>query len=251
MRYKNNFGSLIAVYHDRQFYRADILILFLPGVLAILAPLFYGIYLAGRIYSHLGPTPVLPNTLPWFCLAATGWIIFGSLVVYRYTLSKKYIALYQTGLVINSRVKHFYPWSQIKAIQSGTKKIYFLYFELKESFQCALILKKGKIIKISKSINNLPDLINNIKNIFYPIILPTLHDAFLKDKWLNFGSLKIQKRNLEFQSLKVPWNLVNQITISSGTLVIELSNHKTIQIPVCGIPNLELLLQIINSGVTI
>lgn len=250
-RHTYKLGSFIAVYRDRQFCLTDIFLLFLPGILAILAPLFYGIYQAGRIYSRFGPTAMLPNTLFWFCLAATGGIIFGSLFVYRLTLSKNYVALYQTGLLINNGVKRFYPWTQIKAIQSCKNKIYFVFFELKETYRCTLFLNNGKNLKISKSIKNFPDLIDNLKNNIYPIIKPDLNDMFIKGKWLNFGSLKIQKNSFKFQSLRAPWNLVNRITLSSGTLVIELSNHKTIHIPVCGIPNLELLLQIINSGVSI
>ena len=225
--------------------------MFLPGVLAIFVPLIYGLFIAENLFSKFGPALVIQHILPWVCLAAIGSIVFVSLVVYRYLISQRYIALYQTGIVIHQGTNRIYPWDHVKAIQSGTIKIYFLWFKIKETCRCTIFFKKGNIFNLPKSINNLPDLISNLKKNIYPHVYPSLQENFSKGKWLYFGPLKIQENNFEFRGRQAPWKLVNRITINSGTLVIELSNHKSLHIPICGIPNFELLLQILNSGVWI
>lgn len=223
--------------------------LFFPGTFAILAPLLFGLYNAINTYEHFGPNLAIPKTLPWLFLATFGGFIFGILILYRYHISKNFVALYEAGIVIKQGSKRFYSWKQINAIQMCRKKVYFALFELRELYQCSLLLRNGTKIKISKSTENLSELIKSLKHYIYQYVLPELDKSFNEGRWLNFGSLKIQKNSFEFHRKQGSWKLVNQVSVKSGSLVIELSNQKIINIPVAYIPNLEVLLQIINLNV--
>ena len=50
---------------------------------------------------------------------------------------------------------------------------------------------------------------------------------------------------------QIPWSGVRQITVRAGILIVELENQPDIRLPASQIPNLELLLQLIQQGVTV
>jgi hypothetical protein len=105
-----------------------------------------------------------------------------------------------------------------------------------------------------RRIENLPELVTRIKSRYYPRLLPRLRLAFHAGETLSFGPISIHKEHITMRSasrMPVPWGKVNRVTVQSGTLVVELENSKNnpsiTRFPVSKIPNLELMLSLIEE----
>jgi hypothetical protein len=108
-----NLGRLKAVYYERQFNWSDVVTLFLPGIVAITLPFGYGLFLIEKYYTNFGPAAVLPNTYIWFVLALLSFAIFSTLLVYRHSVSRNYLAIFENGLIYSHFGKKIIPWKEI------------------------------------------------------------------------------------------------------------------------------------------
>ena len=246
-------GASIAVYRCRPLRRGELLGLLLLGGLAVLAPLAYGYARMQYAYTNYGPVAAKTWSQPWYWLGGLAALSFLTLLVIRLAITRRHIDVRQNGLILALSRRKFLPWVDLDGVASGVVQTHFLGFPLSTSHQAILYPSIGKRVRLDSSLENLPELLTRVKANLYPRVQPKLQGAFDAGQRLYFGPLAITKTNLRLETAEprrdLAWEQVQHISVQSGMLVIELEKDEKMRIPVQDIPNLELLLQIIQSGV--
>lgn len=241
-------GPLIAKYKDRQFSWKDLFTLFIPGFLAFGIPTAYAVFLAYYAYSNYGIAAAIDWVIPWLLIAAVAFIIFLSLLLYRNAVSKRYIAIHNNGIDISLRKKYRLTWDQISGISSEIVQRRFLFFKSRLIYKAVIYTVNNEKIRLHSSIDHLSAFIARFKKLFYPIIKPTIEQNLFKGKNIYFGKVSIDRDNFIVNQQKYPWSLIDQVTVQSGRLIVELTDHNRIKIPTSKIQNIELLLELIKQG---
>lgn len=241
-------GPLIAKYKDRQFSWSDLFSLFIPGFLAFTIPAVYALFLAYYAYSNYGKAAAIYWIIPWLIISAVAFVIFISLVLYRNSVSKRYIALHNNGVYISLQKKYSLPWEQISGISSEIIQRKFLFFKSKLLFKAIIYTVNRDKIRLNSNINQLSGFISRFKKMFYPIINPIIEQNLLKGKNIYFGKVSIDRDFFIVNQQKYQWSLINQVSIQKGRLIVELTDHNKIKIPTSKIQNIELLLALIKQG---
>jgi hypothetical protein len=227
----------------------DALALILPEVLAVLLPLFYGRHLFDQAIQY-GPVAARGESLPWYLLAMAAWLVFAALTIYRLWISRRFVAVHQHGIILNIGRNRTLPWGHITGIAVGYTQEYILSRPLAKRFHAWVVPGVGKTIPLDERLDNLPELVTRLKAHLYPRLLTAFQSDFQAGKWVHFGLIAIQRQSLRIQDQTIPWADVRNLTIHEGELVIELVNDRPQRFPVWRIPNVELLLQLIQSGVS-
>lgn len=115
--------------------------------------------------------------------------------------------------------------------------------------------ENNKRISLKESqVENLIHLVTQIKSSVYIHLLPRIMEKFKQGKVLSFGPLEIHKQYVSIKSHLIgfslkhkKWNDIDYVTIRSGYMLIEIHSHKRIRIKVSKIPNLEILLSVMNQ----
>jgi hypothetical protein len=244
-------GPLLAHYYSRKLTARDVLLLFTPGIAACLAPLGYGLWRAEYAYTRYGPVAAEYWSRPWYYLAIAAAVIFMILGFFRLRLSLISVKVYQKGISVRTgfRRARDFGWEDFHGLTSSTTQEHFFGFPVRSTHQARLILKSGKTIELPRSLRNFPELISRIKVNLYPRLLPQLHSEFQSGAWLSFGPVAIQQQGLRWDGQSASWQQVKRIDVREGKLVIEFTDHANKIIPVSRIPNLELVLQLIDQGI--
>jgi hypothetical protein len=241
-------GPLIAKYKDRQFSWVDIFTLFFPGFLAFAIPGGYAIYLAYYAYSNYGKAAAIYWIIPWLAIAAIAFLVFFILIAYRINLSKRYIAIHQNGIFASFRKKQALSWDQISGISTEVSQKRFLFFKSRLTYKAVIHTTSRDKIRLHPKIEHLPGFISRFKKIFYPVIKPVIEHNLFIGKNVNFGKVSIDRDCFILGQQRIPWSLINQVTVRSGRLVVELTDHSKIKVITSKILNIELLLQFIKQG---
>lgn len=251
VRRSGRYGPILAVYRSRQLSARDILFLFLPGVAGILAPLGYGLWRADFAYPRYGPVAAVHWSRPWYILAIAAAVIFVLLGFYRIQLSLMAVKVYKKGLSVRTGIGRFrgFEWDDLRGVTSSAVQEYFLGIPIRNTFRTRLMLNTGKSIKLPDGLQNFPELISRIKAHLYPRLLPQLQAEFQGGAWLTFGPLAIQVRGLRLDNREIAWRQVKQIDVRAGKLMIEFNDRPARKLAVSRIPNLELVLQLIDQGI--
>jgi hypothetical protein len=247
----NQPGAHIATYRERPLRPVELLSLGLPGALGVLAPLGYGWYLRQAAQARYGPIAAQEWSRPWFLLALIGLGIFTWLVLYRISRSRGYISLYTGGIVhVFSRPRSL-TWEQIAGVAAGPVQNVFLGFRGAQQFRASLLLESGEQLRLSSGIENLPELLTGIKAHLYPKRYTALEEAFEAGRWLNFGPIRIHQDALLIVDRKKPvsWSGVDRLEVKGGYLVVEFYDQPEWRMAVERIPNLEILIKLVQKGV--
>jgi hypothetical protein len=253
-------ATLIAVYRKPS---RGLWSLLIPGFLGVLAPAGYGLWRADYAYTHFGPVAAGQWSRPWFLLAAAALGAFILLAIVRSLSARQAVAVFQKGLFLRRGLFRSQKllWEQIAGIAAESVQEHFLRLPLKIHHQALLYPTLGKPIRLPANLENLPELVSRIKASLYPRLLPKLIENFRAGQWLYFGPLAIQQQSLHLGPPRIrlsetaarkgliPWSRIKHLTIRSGSLMVELHDHAPYRIPVAKIPNLELLLQIVQQEV--
>lgn len=259
-------GSQIATYRYR---RGFFFSLILPGLLAVLAPLAYGYWLLNYIYTKHGPVAAVFRSRIWFQLAILALLVFVILAAYRLIQARRFVSVHKMGVQL--RLRPFYSqqilWREINGISNSVQEDHFLGIHLRTRQSATLFPSSGKPLILGENLEKLPELVSRLKASLYPRLLPSLKADFEAGKWLYFGPIAISHQGMHFyknhrrtpanrsKRLKggnqnvVLWAQIKRLTVHSGDLVVELRDQSPKRIPVSRIPNLELLLQIIQQEV--
>ena len=249
-------GAMVASYNGK--FPKTKLILAILGVSLLVTMLlllaFYNTISALLVY---GPAASLAWSKYWY-IAGVSLAILG-IIGCLHLVNNKIIDLmiFEQGIVLRKSFKrtYRYRWNEICGI---------LYYQVEHKSSrprkintTKIYLKNGSKITLKDSrINNLPEITTRIKAFLYPILLRKYYSLLRTGNQLKFGPIKFNTHLLEIKQISIQgfkkiieWKLLNRVYIHYGYLIFESSQRKT-RIPVSKIPNLDLLLAIINTEFT-
>lgn len=237
----------------------------------MLAPLGYGLWRYESAYTQYGPAAAEAWSSNWFLLSGLLLLGFLFLLYRRMRLSRRFVAVHKEGLSLNlpsgilpaGTRTYSLRWGQIAGIATDTVQERFLGLDLGVTSQAVLFPNLGRPVRLDSSLQRQPELVSRIKAGLYPRLLPGLSERLQAGQWLMFGPLSIQGGALRLlrawpaTRLVVPWSQVNRIDVRSGYLTIELKDPPTqnhsgrgpLRIAISQIPNLEILLQLVQQGI--
>lgn len=247
----NSLGPLLAYANHRPLRWFDFFTWVLLGIVAVLLPLLYGFYRQRYAYRNFGPVAAATWSRPWYILAIIALIAFLILAIYRLLLTRRFVAVYKHGIRLALSAQKVLRWNEIAAIACSITQYKFLGLPLRTNYRAKLYPNLGKPIHLDNSLQDLPELLTNIKAQLYPRITPTLRSDFNQGKWLHFGPISIQQWTIRIRKKQYSWSEIKNISVDRGKLITETNSNVRHTLQVAEIPNIEILLQIIQQEVKV
>ncbi len=248
-------GPSVASYGPRRRRWREAWIWPLPGFILALVFIITGLDWYYYGYTQYGPIAAQSwsqNWLAWGILIGFSSLFLTTWQVYR---AQVRINLYQYGIEIQHplRPSRILRWEEINGITSVTIQNSLWERTLRVRHQTTLFVTHDRLITLDYRVDKLLELTTRLKANLYPRLLPDLRIRFQSGQALTFGTISIQLNYIAIRKKQIPWETINRITILSGYLTIETRSQvsldlKNIRIPVIQIPNLELLLQVLQRG---
>jgi hypothetical protein len=272
-------GSQIARYRARPIRGAEFLRLAILGAAAVLGPLFFGLYLYSNSVPRYGVVAAERWSRPWLALSLAGMGVFLLLCVIRLAASRRAVEVYQKGLRIKLGRTVFIPWNQLAGVSTEINALQAVPGRERLQRRAVLHPSTGQPIRLGQEFENLPELLSHIKAHLYPRLLPALREEFHSGRWVHFGELAISSQGLRVRPegrsgsdhrrrLDMTWPQVESVQVQNGRLILEYCqageqtgaqpNHtpanpsvrRQRRLEAGQIPNIELLLQLIQQEVT-
>lgn len=242
-------GPLITKSYGRPLRWRDLFLLFLPGTLAVFAPLGYGIYQASYGYTGFGPSAAEAWSQSWLSLAAFATLILLLLALYRLFSAHRFLAIHERGLHIHMspfRDEKIY-WSQISGVSTSVVQNRFLGLPLRTIRQSKLFPHIGNPIHIDQRFGDVSALTDQIETILHPILESRIHKSFNVGKWIYFGDVAVHQKGLQVNQCAIPWNQITHLYVEGGYLVVKSVEFEPKYVPVSRIPNLVLLFRLLEG----
>jgi len=248
-------GPSIASYGPRKRHWREAWIWPLPGFILALVLIVTGLDWYYYGYTQYGPIAAQSWSQDWLLwgiligvttLLITVWQVFrtrGRVNLYRYGIS--------THLPLQP--SRSLRWEEITGIASATIQDSLWGHTLRTRHQSTIFPTQGMPITLDNHLGNLLELTTRLKANLYPRLLPGLRTRYQTGHQLNFGPISIHLKSVTIRDRQIPWEQVSHITVLSGHLIVETHDHvsdhsNNIRIPGNQIPNLELLLQVLQRG---
>ena len=250
---KKNIGSLVAIFRDRPLRWRDIFLTFIPGGLAVLTPLTYGVLRKRYALAYFGPIAAEIWSKPWFLLAEIALIAYLGLALSRLRRARQVVLVYKNAIAIRLyRKKSFlFYWDQLRGIACTTVQPTFFGRAFKTRHRIMIFPENGNPITLNDRIPKITELTGRLKAKLYPRLLPILRENLSKGNPLNFGPITLQQDCLLLEGTTIPWDQITSINVKRGRLIVESSINRPIKIPAGQIINIELLIQLLQDGVEI
>ncbi|OGO26904.1 MAG: hypothetical protein A2W33_04725 [Chloroflexi bacterium RBG_16_52_11] len=248
--HKNTLGPRIAIYPYRPLRTQEYLLYVFLGIFAVGMPLVYGIIRFQYGYTKYGEIVAHLWGRPWFILAGFALITSLLLIVHRKRLASRFIALHENGLVLALSTKNAFRWEHLAGISASITRPGVVGWSPRQQYHATIYPNVGKAIQLNDDFIGFPECLTRIKAKLYPRIIPGLSANFQSGQWIYFGPVAIQVHKLKIQNNQYDWSQVETVRVESGYLVVEWINQNRQRIPIAKIPNIEILLHLINTGVT-
>jgi hypothetical protein len=200
---------------------------------------------------NFGPVAATLWSRPWFVLAFTALFVFLILAIYRLLLTRRYVAVHKRGVRLGLSKQRTLLWAEIAGIATTSTQYQFFGRSMRTRNSAILYPNIGKSIHLDDSLQDLPNLLTHLKSQLYSRISPILQSDFNQGKWLHFGPISIQQNTIQIHKKQYIWSEVEQISVNRGKLIIKANPKSIHSLPVSKIPNIELLLQIIQQEVKV
>lgn len=247
----HNLGPLIVTYRDRPLLWRDLFALFVPATLASLLPLLYGFMRSLYAQANYGPLAARAWSRPWYALALIAAVPLLLLALRRVRQSHRRVALHKNGIRIEwtGGQRHIFLWEQLRGLSCSTIENRFLGVQLGTRYQMVFFPCAGVPLRIDDHLQNLPDLMARVKARLHPRWLPQMRAALQRGETLSFGVVSVHQGGIRLRGREIPWAQVSHLSVVRGHLVVESSLMRRVKIPVHKIPNVELLIQLLQEGV--
>ena len=244
-------GTPIIKYHLKELGWKDLLRVFLPLLLVVLAPLFYGFWRTLYGYFSFGPAAASSWGRNWFLISGLLVILLLFYTLNRLIKAHTWVEVYRWGLVIQYPPgrKKILAWDDINGLTSYSVSRSFMGINSKIRDYLLIHSRKYNTLKCHPGLNDLTGLKNTIKKQVYGRLKPKLVQAFSSGEVLSFGELAISKQALFLPDQEIPWEFIKEITVEKGMLMIQLTEQKRIEVPIRKIFNLEIMIHLIKTEV--
>ena len=253
---QKNLGQSVASYGPRRRRWREAWVWPLPGFILAFILVITGLDWYYYGYTQYGPIAAQSWSQDWLLwgiliglvtLFVTAWQVFHARVR---------VNLFRYGIEVHlpRQASQALRWEDITGIASATIQDSIWGRTLRTRHRLTIYLTKGKPITLDDRVDNLLELTTRLKANLYPRLLPGFRTRFQAGQPLTFGPVSIQSNSILIRKRQIPWEHVYRITVLAGHLVVETrtqeSDHsKSLRVPVIQIPNLELLLQVLQRGV--
>lgn len=247
---KGNLGKLLASYRGHPIRKSEILIFFLLTIGAVVGPLGYGIWRLLYGYTHYGPASAISWSQPWFIASASATLLIILLLIRRIGIARLRIHVHKNGITINRPLRkrnREIMWGDIASISSSSVQERFLGMVFTNTNKLSLTLQNRKRHIIDGDLQGLSQLSDRIKSMIYPTLLKQYRGKINTGQHVSFEKIHLSNNGLHFHNKDYHWNSILNIGIHSGSLVIELTNAKIQKFAVSSIPNVEILLQLVED----
>lgn len=245
-------GALVTIYADRPLSWRDFWTRFLPGVLFAMLPLAYGLWRSWFGRSYFGPAAAAAWGRPWFLVSAAAVALLAWWAYRRVRRAGRRIKIYQNGVRIQARGRRdrAFLWRDLSGISVRQMRERFLWIPMGEHCRVTLYPHIGSPLRLDPRIPRLAELAARIKGKIYPGLLKALRSQRQAGRNLYFGPVSLTPAGLTLRGAAYAWEQVIRIDVKAGYLRVELKNHRTQKVSVGEIPNIELLIQLIQEGIT-
>lgn len=247
---RNDLGTIVKIYRGRQIGLLELFILFIPGSLAVLTPLAYGIWRSNYGYTQFGPVAALAWSSPWYLLASFAALALICLAWLRLRTAHSSIAIHRGGLNLSLSPLHQYslPWPEVTGLITDITDHHFLGIPLNRRIRLTLLTKAHKPIHLDDRIRDLENLSQQIKRIYYPYVRTNMVDARGNGKDIPFGPLTMTRSGLRLGTRMIDWEQMCVVKIDSGFLVVESGTSDQLRLPLARLPNPEILIDLLQES---
>lgn len=223
----------------------------IPGLLLLGSLMGYGGWRWYYGFTRFGTVAAGAWSRSYFLVGALVAALLALWLILRKAQSRRVVEIFQNGLrVTNSRRKnHFWQWKEIGGLTSGSIESRFFGLAVNKKNWLTIYPKTGKPVRLDDRVQDLSNLARQLKEAYYSHRMPVLRSAFYADRWISFGPLAVHRQALRVKKKLYPWKLVQDISVQAGSLVITITGMRNFRFPIRKIPNLELMISIIQEGV--
>jgi hypothetical protein len=246
-------GVLVATFRARSLKRGGWLSLMIGGLIGVLTPTWIGLRAYEAAFVQYGSVAAELRSRPWFIVGATMLVFFAFLILYWIANAKRFIAIYKNGVAFHlfpSR-GHFFRWNDLAGISIEIVRTRLFGLTLSTQYQAYLFPNVGRPIHIPQKIKDLPELVSRIKASLYPRLKPAIFENFKAGHWVYFGPIAIQQKSFRINRRAYPLSELESINVTGGFLLVQFRNNGLHRLSILRIPNLELLLQLIQDEVKV
>jgi hypothetical protein len=249
-KYNRRVENRIRVFQRRRIGILDWLLVILPMSLGVILLIGFGTINGINILNTHGPAAAVETSRLWFLLGTILLFLLLMYILARALSANKKITLDRYGIRIQRSLleRRDYSWSQLAGIAHGDVETTFLGIRISKKTTVTIFPSAERPITLDNQIQRLHDLIKIIKTKVFPAVWPQLCSDFDSGKWVRHGQIRINFQNLIVEDRCFRWQQVRGLRIDAGYLVIDSHDRPELSYPVTEIPNLELLLHLVERG---
>jgi hypothetical protein len=229
----------------------ELLFTFLPATLLVLGPLSYGVWRAWYAYTQFGPAAASAWARPWFLLATLALLPLTLLALARLASARRSVAVYEHGLRLRLSPfrRQFLPWERIAGIAVAGYQEHFLGPPLNIRPVAVIYPAHERPVRLDGRLQGVAALAKQVKAILYPRLLGQLRADLKAGRRISFNRVAISLDGLAISGRRIPWERVARLGVQAGFLVVELDTGARLRQAVAHIPNLEILLQLVELDI--
>jgi Family of unknown function (DUF6585) len=242
-------GKVIATHQGRGFKYYQIITRLIPLFLLFLLPILYGLRLGYFGFTQYGLVAAATWSTPWLITGGSFFLILVIWLVLQRQNRHKFVRVHQNGIhaCLGGRLDQITLWKELSGIRYEGTRVYLIVLPLPTKSRLTILPASGRPLSMDDRINHLDQLINTIKDHYYPVILPRLRQQFYAGHLVPFGPIGLLKSGLKIKNRLITWDDMDEFRVERGVLSICLHTDKSIKIPTVKIPNPELLLKLVNE----
>jgi len=245
-------GKALAVYRAAGFSRSFIWFRFFPVLTLTLIFLGVGYWQTSANVTAYGPAAA-GWTRAWYILAA---LVTIPLLVWLITQLRRRtrVSLHENGLLFaQRRINYRIPWGHITGIYDDHTRYHLFGRTLSTRRRVRLETTTTPTLVLRDDIAKMENLVEQVKKRVQPLLYTSIHHALTNEKAVYFGPLTLTKKQIVINEHSIPWDDVGKISVDRGQLRIERNSgpalRRLIRVPTATIPNLELLLKLIDEDI--
>jgi hypothetical protein len=208
----------------------------------------YRWYLATTQY---GPAVVGRWSTPWFIAAAAFAGLGLTIAILLWRSRRLEVGLYGAGLTYQrGRRRLMVPWQDIQRLHASAVRYGIFGLIWGGEMQVRLDLKGGQQVRLTRTLADLPDLVEKIKRNIYPHLLANYTRAFNQGQALEFGPLTLNGDGVARSGRLLPWVDLASADLDRGVLRLtpaQGASARRMRIPAHQIPNFDVCLQLIQN----